>query len=239
MGLGGNIEMWDPLIEAMGGGRQIIAYDAPGTGESELPRRPLRMRQLAAGASGLLDELGYDRVDVLGVSFGGAVAQQLAFQAPSRVGRLILAATACGIGAVPGNPMALAILLTPFRYYSRSYLRFVAPILYGGGRGNGAERLLEQQAFARLHRPPSLLGYYLQMSATVGWSSLPFLRRIRQPTMVMAGDDDHIVPLVNGRILARLIPEARLHVVRGGGHLFLLDRARESADAIREFLERT
>jgi poly(3-hydroxyoctanoate) depolymerase len=236
MGLGGNVEMWDPLVEAIEGRRQIIAYDAPGTGESELPRRPLRMRQLAGVAGGLLDELGYDRVDVLGVSFGGAVAQQLAFQAPGRVGKLILAATACGLGGVPGNPIALAILLTPFRYYSRGYLRLVAPILYGGGGGDG--QLLEQQALARLHRPPSLLGYYLQMAAITGWSSLPFLRRIRQPTLVMAGDDDHIVPLINGRMLARLIPEGRLHVVRGGGHLFLLDHARESADAIQEFLEK-
>jgi pimeloyl-ACP methyl ester carboxylesterase len=223
MGLGGNVEMWDPLVAAIGGRRQIIAYDAPGTGESELPRWPLRMGQLAGVAGGLLDQLGYDRVDVLGVSFGGAVAQQLAFQAPHRVGRLILAATACGLGAMPGNPLALAILFTPFRYYSRSYLRLV----------------LEQQAIARLQRPPSLLGYYLQMAAIAGWSSLPFLRRIRQPTLVMAGDDDHIVPLINGRMLARLIPEGRLYVVRGGGHLFLLDRARESADAIQEFLEKT
>jgi poly(3-hydroxyoctanoate) depolymerase len=237
MGLGGNVEMWEPLIAAMGGGRQIITYDAPGTGESEMPRRPLRMGRLAGVVTGLLDELGYDRVDVLGVSFGGAVAQQLAVQAPDRVGRLILAATACGLGGVPGNPFALGILLTPFRYYSRSYLRLVAPILYGGGVGDG--QLLEQQVLARLHRPPSLLGYYLQMAALAGWSSLPFIRRIRQPTLVMAGDDDHIVPLINGRILARLIPEARLHVLHGGGHLFLLDRARESADAIQEFLEKT
>jgi poly(3-hydroxyoctanoate) depolymerase len=100
-------------------------------------------------------------------------------------------------------------------------------------------QLLEQQALARLHRPPSLLGYYLQMAAMTGWSSLPFIRRIRQQTLVMAGDDDHIVPLINGRMLARLIPEARLHVMHGGGHLFLLDRARESADAIQEFLEKT
>jgi poly(3-hydroxyalkanoate) depolymerase len=237
MGLGGNVEMWDPLVAAIGGRRQIIAYDAPGTGESELPRWPLRMGQLAGVAGGLLDQLGYDRVDVLGVSFGGAVAQQLAFQAPHRVGRLILAATACGLGGMPGNPLALAILFTPFRYYSRSYLRLVAPILYGGAGGDG--QLLEQQAIARLQRPPSLLGYYLQLAAIAGWSSLPFLRRIRQPTLVMAGDDDHIVPLINGRMLARLIPEGRLYVVRGGGHLFLLDRARESADAIQEFLEKT
>ena len=234
MGLGGSIELWNPLVDAVRG-RETIAYDAPGTGESDVPRRPLRMRGLAALAERLVDQLGHERVDVLGVSFGGAVAQQLAFQAPERVRRLILAATTCGLGAVPGNPLALAILLTPHRYYSKRYRNLVAPFLYGG-RARGHQPI-DQQAFARLLRPPSLRGYYLQMMATLGWSSLPFLGRIRQPTLVMAGDDDPIVPLVNSRILARLIPDARVHVVNGGGHLFLLDQARESAEVIQRFLE--
>jgi poly(3-hydroxyoctanoate) depolymerase len=236
MGLGGSIELWDPLVDAVED-RQTIAYDAPGTGESDLPNRPLSMRQLAAVAEGLVQELGYDHVDVLGMSFGGAVAQELAFQAPDRVGRLILAATACGLGAVPGNPVAMAILFTPYRYYSRRYLELVAPFLYGGGARRPT--LMEQQALARLHRPPSLGGYYMQLMATVGWSSLPFLRSIRQPTLVMAGDDDPIVPVANGQTLARLIPDARLHVVTGGGHLFLLDRAGESANVIQRFLGQT
>ena len=236
MGLGGSIELWDPFVDAIEG-RETIAYDAPGTGESDVPRRPLRMRKLAALAEGLVSGLGYNRVDVLGVSLGGAVAQQLAFQAPQRVGRLILAATACGLGAVPGNPLVLAMLLTPYRYYSKRYLNLVAPFLYGGGARRRS--LMDQQAAARLHRPPSLRGYYMQMMATVGWSSLRFLGKIQQPTLVMAGDDDPIVPLTNGRILARRIPDARLHVVKGGGHLFLLDRARESAAVIQQFLGAT
>jgi poly(3-hydroxyoctanoate) depolymerase len=232
MGLGGNIEMWDPLVRALDG-RQTIAFDAPGMGESDGSRRLLRMKHLAAIADRLVERLGYGQVDVLGVSLGGAVAQQLAFQAPERVGRLVLAATACGIGGVPGNPFALAMLLTPYRYYSKRYLRLIAPYLYGGTSRPG---LIEQQATARAQRPPSIVGYYLQMTAMAGWSSLPFLARIRQPTLVIAGDGDPIVPLMNGRMLARLIPDARLQVIRGGGHLFLLERSRESAAAIEGFL---
>ncbi|MDQ6792759.1 MAG: alpha/beta fold hydrolase [Candidatus Dormibacteraeota bacterium] len=233
MGIGGNIEMWAPLIGALKG-RQTIAFDAPGTGESALPKRPLRIKDLARIAGRLLDQLDYGQVDVLGVSFGGAIAQQLAFQEPERVRKLILAATACGIGGVPGNPLTMAILLTPFRYYSRTYLELVAPYLYG--RGGGDDGLSQQQRLARLHRPPNMLGYYFQMAAMAGWTSLPFLRRISQPTLVMAGTDDRILPLVNGRMLARLIPGARLYIVEDGGHLFLLDRARESAEAIQGFL---
>ena len=71
-------------------------------------------------------------------------------------------------------------------------------------------------------------GYAAQLYAITGWTSLPWLCRLRQPTLVLAGDDDPIVPLVNGRILARLIPDARLHVVRGGGHLFVLEHPARS-----------
>lgn len=237
MGIGGNVEMWGPLIDAMDG-RQTIAFDAPGSGESDLPRLPLSMRGLAGTTARLLDELGYDRVDVLGVSWGGALAQQLAIQEPTRVRRLVLAATGCGLGGVPGNPLTMAILLTPLRYYSRRYLELVAPYLYGRGSDEAAD-LVHQQALARLQRPPSLVGYYLQMAALAGWTSLPFLRRIRQPTLVMSGGNDRIVPPINARMLRALIPGARLHVVEGSGHLFLLDRARESAEVITGFLGRT
>ena len=191
---------------------------------------------MARLAGGLLDELGFEQADVLGVSLGGAIAQQLARQHPERVGGLVLAATACGLGGVPGDPLAMMILATPLRYYSRTYLRMVAPYLYGGAvrRKRG---LLAQQAMARLHRPPSATGYFCQLAGAWGWSSLPWLHLLEQPTLVMAGDDDPIIPLANGRILAGMIPDARLHVGRGGGHLFLLDRARESALVIADFLD--
>ena len=79
-------------------------------------------------------------------------------------------------------------------------------------------------------------GYFGQLYAISGWTSLPWLRTLRQPTLVLAGDDDPIVPLVNGRILARWIPDARLHVVPGGGHLFLLERPAEMAALVAGFL---
>jgi poly(3-hydroxyoctanoate) depolymerase len=234
MGIGGNIEMWRPFQDALSG-FQTIAFDAPGTGSSSRPRLPLRMPKLAHMTAGLIEELGYESVDVLGVSYGGAIAQQLAKDRPERVRRLILAATACGIGAVPGNPLAMLILSTPHRYYSPAYFRRVAPYLYGGAirRNRG---LVEGQSNVRAGHPPSLVGYLWQLAAVTGWSSLPWLYRIPQPTLVINGDDDPIIRVTNGRILARLIPHARLHVIRGGGHLFLLDQAPEAAAVIAGFL---
>lgn len=234
MGLGGNLEMWEPLVDEL---RDFttISFDAPGAGDSEIPRLPLRMRGLARVTAHLLDALGHLRADVVGVSLGGAVAQELAHRHPGHVRRLVLAATTCGFGGVPGKPAALALLSTPYRYYSRSHLRAIAARLYGGEIARRPE-ILERHAYSRLAHAPSLRGYLWQMSAMAGWSSLPYLHRIRQPVLVMTGDDDPIIRVVNGRILARLIPNARLHVLRGGGHLFLIDQAQESAELIRQFL---
>src|SRR5690606_14443651 len=79
-------------------------------------------------------------------------------------------------------------------------------------------------------------GYYLQLFAGLGWTSLPWLHRIRQPTLILAGDDDPIIPLVNMRLLAWRIPNAELHVI-DDGHLFLVTRAQAVAPIIMAFLE--
>jgi poly(3-hydroxyalkanoate) depolymerase len=239
MGLGGNIEMWDPLEQALNGrGIQTIAYDASGAGDSPARLVPLRMPGLAAQAAHLLDTLGYPTADVLGVSFGGAVAQELAGAHPERVRRLVLASTTCGFGGVPGHPVALALLATPLRYYSPAFLRLTANVLYGPtGNGDGDGARLQEQLNARRARPPTLWGYFGQLAAGAGWTSLPWLHRLRAPTLVLSGGADRIVPPVNARILAARIPDARLEIVPGAGHLVLMDHAQHCAATIGAFLD--
>ena len=235
MGLGGNIEMWQPLADELSD-FETIAFDAPGTGESDTPRWPLSMNGVARLTARLLEQLGYGTVDVLGVSYGGAIAQELAYRHPSHVRRMVLAATACGIGSLPGKPMAIAMLSTPYRYYSRSHLKAIAPRLYGGKIARQPD-LLDRHAYSRLGHAPSLRGYLWQLAAISKWSSLPYLHRLRLPVLVLTGDDDPIIRVANGRILASLIPGAQLHVLPGAGHLFLIDQAKDSAELIRTFLK--
>jgi pimeloyl-ACP methyl ester carboxylesterase len=236
MGLGGNIEMWDPLERELNGrGIQTIAYDASGTGDSPARLVPQRMAGLARQAAHLLDTLGLPAADVLGVSFGGAVAQQLAHADPERVRRLVLASTTCGIG-VPGHPVALALLATPLRYYSPTFLRLTANTLYGPTT-NGDSARFREQMHARRARPPTLWGYMGQLAATAGWTSLPWLHRLQVPTLVLSGGADRIVPPVNARVLAARIPGALLEVVPGAGHLLLMDHAEHCGQSIGEFLE--
>jgi poly(3-hydroxyoctanoate) depolymerase len=238
MGLGGNIEMWDPLERALGRHEiQTIAYDASGTGHSPTRLVPQRMPGLARQAAHLLDALGHPHADVLGVSFGGAVAQELTVTNPHRVRRLVLASTMCGLGGVPGNPLAVSLLATPLRYYSPAFLRLVAGVLYGP-TVTPREDLLREQIEARRARPPTLWGYASQLVAGAGWTSLPWLGRIAAPTLVLAGDRDPVVPPRNARILARRIPSTQLELVEGAGHLLLFDQAERCAAVIADFLGR-
>ena len=217
-------------------GYELIAFDLPGAGDSPALCPPKRMPGLARIAVGVLDELGIERADVFGVSFGGVLAQQIAHQAPARVNRLVLAATGPGVGGLPGNPMVLRHMITPRRYTSREYAARIAGDLYGGQAR--ADPAIHGSMAARFLRPPSLYGYVTQLYSIAGWTSVPWLRRIKARTLILNGDDDPIVPLVNGRIMAALLRDAELHVIEGGGHLFLLERTAETAGLVDDFLTR-
>src|SRR4029077_10284987 len=106
---------WTLFADALGD-RTVIAFDGPGVGASETPVVPYSMPMLSDIAARVLDAVGIEKADVVGYSHGGAVAQQLAVDHPTRVNRLVLLATACGVGAVPGHPRDVTqILLTPNR----------------------------------------------------------------------------------------------------------------------------
>jgi poly(3-hydroxyalkanoate) depolymerase len=230
-GIGANIELVEPFLDALDGPEAII-FDVPGVGGSPAPWRPYRPWSLARLSARLLDRLGHREVDVLGVSWGGALAQQFAFQQSRRCRRLVLAATSPGHLMVPGKLTVLLKMATPRRYKDPDYMRRIAGDIYGGAFRGAPE--LARKHLRHVHWS-SDYGYYLQLAAGFGWSSLPWLPWLRQPTLVMAGTDDPIVPLVNGHILAKLIPDARL-VTIDDGHLFLITSADASARLISEFL---
>jgi poly(3-hydroxyalkanoate) depolymerase len=238
-GIGASLELAEPFeTEMVARGFQVISFDAPGVGQSTGYRRPRRMPGIARTIEHLLDALDQPRVDVLGVSLGGVIAQQLAHQAPDRVRRLVLAATAAGVvglGGVPGSPRVVLEMVTPRRYHSPDHYRRVAGRLYGGAARHDSDALLHH-SLARFTKPPGMAGYLGQLYALAYWTGLPWLHRLPQPTLVISGDDDPIVPAVNGRILATLIPDSRLHIVPGGGHLFILERPAEIADLTTDFL---
>ena len=229
-GIGANIEAMAPMAELLDD-RDFITFDMPGIGGSPDPVVPYNAILMSRIAALLLDRFEMPVVDVMGVSWGGAMAQQFALQNPARINKLILCATSAGMLMVPGNPAALVKMADPRRYIDPDFMAKHFKTLYGGMVGNKSEHI------SRI-TPPSKTGYFYQLMAMMGWTSAPFLPFLKTETLIMMGDDDQIVPLANGKFLNFLIPNSELFVVKNGGHLFLLSHVEESITAIRAFLDR-
>ena len=232
-GIGASLELIEPFVSALPE-REVIAFDVPGSGGSPASLLPYRFPGLARLAQRLLIELGYDgAVDALGVSWGGALAQTFAFHFPSHCRKLVLASTSPGALMVPGKPSVLAKLVSPRRYVDPDFLHAFGGEIYGGAFRSdpGLLRRHAQALWA-----PSNRGYLYQLIAAAGWTSLPWLRLLTQPTLVMHGLDDPIVPLINARILSALIRRAELHVV-DDGHMFLVSKAQDVAPVVHRFLD--
>lgn len=169
-GVGCHAGMWAP-IEAAWTNQQLVSFDPPGVDKSPARLRPTSITALAELSEGLLDELGLDRVDVLGYSLGGTIAQTPARLSPHRVRRLVLVATAPGWGCVPGRWRSTVHLYTPLRFLSRTYYERTIGIM-AGGQARTNKAFVKQQAAERLHERPSILGYCSQVLAAGTWSSL-------------------------------------------------------------------
>jgi len=230
-GIGANWELARPFLEALTSTTAII-FDVPGVGGSPRPRLPYRPSTLARLAAGLVAELGHAEIDVAGVSWGGGIAQQFAHQYPKFCRRLVLAATAPGFTMVPASPAVLWKMATPRRYTDKDYLNRIAADIYGGAFRRDPS-LIGGHA-AAMHGARNL-GYLYQLLAVSGWTSLPWLWSLPQPTLVLAGSDDPLVLPINGRILAGLIPNAEFRMI-DDGHLFFVTRPAETAAVIEAFL---
>jgi len=233
-GIGASLDLLQPFADALSPQTAVIRFDVPGVGGSPLPRRPYRFTGLSRLVANLLTALGHQKADVLGISWGGAVAQHFAAFQRARCRRLVLAATAAGAPMVLARPSVLARLMTPRRYLDRAYLERVAGDLYGG-----SARTDWATASTALHKgeelPRSSRGYLYQLAAVAGWTAVPFLPWLRQPVLILAGDDDPIIPLANARLMHRLVRDSRLHVYPGG-HLGLITEAAALAPVVDGFL---
>jgi poly(3-hydroxyalkanoate) depolymerase len=231
-GIGASLEVLDPFVERLDPDTCVVRFDVPGTGGSPDSPLPYGFPYLAAVVGAVLRKLHIDRVDTLGLSWGGALAQQFAFQNPVRCRRLILVSTGTGALMIPGKPSVLAKMLTPRRFLDHDYAASIAGEIYGGTARTDpslVKRLFDRQLMAG-----SRVGYLHQLLAGSVWTSLFALPLIRQRTLVMAGLDDPIIPVANAKILGGLLPHATVHL-HAGGHVDLITNAAELAPVIEAF----
>ncbi|MBT3139499.1 alpha/beta hydrolase [Ruegeria litorea] len=231
-GLGQSIEILFPLMEELED-RTVIAFDVPGVGRSEVNHKVGTIPDYADFTLDLMSQIGVQEFDILGISWGGAVAQQMARNAPDRVGKLVLAITSAGgIGSWWGTPLALSEVMFPLRFVNKAYGNFIGPWMYGG------ETALNPGLFKQYSKhaiKPTSEGYFTQVRAMCGWTSLPWLSCLKQPTLILAGQFDGLIPIANQVLLAQKIRNARLHVFPSD-HLLMYTRRQEVGALMRSFL---
>jgi pimeloyl-ACP methyl ester carboxylesterase len=193
---------------------------------------PLHLKALLMAAA--VRKAGFEEIDVLGISYGGAEAQQLALTAAvsgrlpvPRVRRAVLVST--GPNAVPGKPAAL-LGLTAVSVLPRLQKR-LGRVIHGDDADHAEALALLGDDRASVYKVAS------NVASLAGWSSLPFLPLLKLPIKVIHGDHDRLVPVVNAKLMARLLPDCRLELWPGEGHLLVLTRTAEVGESVLDFLD--
>jgi pimeloyl-ACP methyl ester carboxylesterase len=236
MGMSGTALHWGaPFLEDLGRDFELISYDHRGVGRSTRLEGPLSISQMADDAAALLAALELDSANVLGVSMGGMVAQELALRHPERVEALVLGCTYCGgEGSSLAPPEVIQRLAAAMQSGDRALaLRTGWEINLSPGAAADEQsyaRFLEAAASYAVAVPVILA----QMQAVAGHDTSRRLGGLQAPTLVVHGTADQLIPVSNGHLIAGLIPGARLEILEGVGHMFWWETPGRAAELVRE-----
>ena len=233
MGLGMDMSGWDGMMPYLKDFR-VVRVDNRGAGRSDAPDVPYSIPGMARDAVAVLDAAGIDTAHVYGASLGSMIAQEIALSHRSRVRTLILGCPSPGVISVPGSLGIMRLMRSRGQYSQEEMFRLAAPYLFHRALEDPAA--LEEALLQRTSAPMSPVGYRRQLEAVLRWSSLSRLPFLRVPTLVIHGDHDRLIPTINGRVIARLIRGARLHIIKGAGHVYSVDAPGEAAQEVLAFL---
>ena len=209
--------------------RNVITLDVPGVGESTCLSNPYRMGGMARIIKQTLEVCGIEQVDVLGISWGGALAQQFARDFPDTCNRLVLAATTPGLVTVP---MPFSLL------FSTKNLDKAFAAQEGGSQK--PLQFVEEQLTLIGHVFSGLAaekrkGIIYQLLALYGWTSFFWLPKLKSPTLVLMGKHDCVTPAVNAKIFRMRLDDVDIKILPGD-HLFLKSSSMQSANLINQYL---
>jgi pimeloyl-ACP methyl ester carboxylesterase len=236
-GLGATRVVFDPLMPLLTPHLRVAVYDQRGIGASQRTLGPYTTEQLADDAAAVLNGLAVERAAVLGASFGGMVAQQVAIRHGHRLAALLLAATGPGDNhlAQAPDPQAAAALLGKGARTPEEAYRIACTVLYSRRFQDEHPDVIEAQVRDRSRHPVPARAFQAQLAASRGHDAWDKLPSIMAPTLVLHGSEDAVMPLANAALLAERIPGATLEVFDGAGHLFFHEQPQRAADAVVAF----
>jgi pimeloyl-ACP methyl ester carboxylesterase len=242
-GIGGDSTQWFRQVPAFSSEYRVIAIDNRGAGRSDKPDMPYTMEMMAADIAGVLDGINVDTAHVFGISMDGMIAQRFALDYPKRVQTLILGATTCG-----GLHWTKGTLDAAFKAWMASdHLRNLTPkeiflegLTFGYSQTfiDNNPAIMEQYYKATIDYPAPPHGFARQQQAIDGHDTYDRLPEIKVPALVIAGDSDRLISVENSRLLASMIPNAELVLLKNAGHGFFVEVAEEVNKIVLSFLRK-
>jgi pimeloyl-ACP methyl ester carboxylesterase len=228
------MDMWDPIVlKQLSTNHTVVIFDNRGKGQTSAGTiKNMTMSQFANDTAGLIDALGFkEPIDILGVSFGGFIALELALLHPEQVDKLMIYASDCdGKIAVSSRP-------APFAATPIDQAKIVADMIFPQQWKKEHPNYLSYMPIVPI---PSLKAIQLEIQAISSWKgTCDRLSNISKPTLVIAGTDDAIVPPMYSLPLAQKIPGAWLVQIKGGGHGLMYQYPHQFTAVLETFLSIT
>ncbi|MBZ5608753.1 MAG: alpha/beta hydrolase [Acidobacteriia bacterium] len=234
MGLAYPSDAWYRTRPLLAAKYRTIAIDNRGIARSDMPPGPYPIALMAADALAVLDAAGVESAHVYGISMGGMIAQELTLGNPQRVRSLILGCTAAGgPTAIQADPEVGKMLMARGTMSPEEAAEAAIPFIYD--TGTPRSRIDEDLNVRRpwLPRPEA---YIAQLQGILAWEAYSRLPQITAPTLVVHGENDRLVPVGNGKLIAGRIPSAKLVVLPHASHIYPTDQTEASHRVILEFL---
>ncbi|MCB2049957.1 MAG: alpha/beta fold hydrolase [Novosphingobium sp.] len=227
-GIGLNLEVLGPLAADLAD-RPVLSIDMPGIGHSPPSKVPYTPQMAAKWGAQLLERHNIERADVLGSSWGGAVAQHFASSHRDQLGRLVLAAIGPSLPILPGKATFSVNIMDSIWQGDLARSDLLRQV-------NEADQRAVIDEVQSLFIPPTKRGYSLQALSLLAWNSVFSIPFLDCETLILAGRQDQIVPLANQQLLHLLLRRAQLDVIEDAGHLFMFSHRNEVAQRLRDFL---
>lgn len=212
----------------------VIAMDNRGVGRSNVPQEQWGVEAMAADAGAVIEAAGLGPAHVVGLSMGGLIAQELALRTPDLVRSLILGCTS------PGGPDAILLRPDVAEMFNELVALPAEQAAWRSARVTYSDATpaaaIKADIDVRMARPTSREGYGKQLMATATFEgTLARMRDLRLPVLVMHGTADLIVPVANADTLIHALPQARMHLMPGAGHIFTTDATASAVEAMLDF----
>ncbi|CAM2069827.1 Alpha/beta fold hydrolase [Sulfidibacter corallicola] len=237
-GLGNRLEVWHDIRPHLAKRFRVVVFDHRGLGRSPDREGPVTVATMAEDAAEVMARQGFERYHVAGISLGSFAAQALALAHPDRVRNLVLISSSMGGPThVPPDAEVLQFFQTSATMPREEAVRKgLALALHPSFAEAAPERLAALVSRESSYTPPPAV-IQRQVMAGLMFNHIDRVAQIAQPTLVIHGDGDRVVPPINGEKLAKALPKGRWLVLERGGHLCIIDQAEPLANAMITFLE--